>query len=115
MLDVSGVEDQKVYVGIRPEGFIYNPNGEMTCDLSNIEDKDSILLIQDSKETPYSSINKILSGYDKFIKLKDTDTVVFAEPSYDSSEKTLVKVQNDLAIRGCDIEAVPKDKTILQL
>ena len=37
VLDVSGVEDQKVYVGIRPEGFIYNPNGEMTCDLSNIE------------------------------------------------------------------------------
>ena len=37
VLDVPGVADQKVYVGIRPEGFVYNPNGEMTCSLSNVE------------------------------------------------------------------------------
>ena len=37
VLDAAGVEDQKVYVGIRPEGFIYNPNGEMTCALNNVE------------------------------------------------------------------------------
>ena len=41
----------------------------MLGDLSNIEDKDSILLIQDSKENPYFSISKIINGYDKFIKL----------------------------------------------
>ena len=54
-----------------------------------------------------------MNGYDKFIKLHKTDTVVFAEPKYDSSEKTLVKVQNDLAVMGCDIVSLPKDKTIL--
>ena len=37
VLDMPGVPDQKVYVGIRPEGFIYNPNGEMTCSLTNVE------------------------------------------------------------------------------
>lgn len=37
VLDMPGVADQKVYVGIRPEGFIYNPNGEMTCSLTNVE------------------------------------------------------------------------------
>ena len=37
VLKVAGVDDQKVFVGIRPEGFIYNPNGELTCDLVNIE------------------------------------------------------------------------------
>ena len=36
VLDMPGVPDQKVYVGIRPEGFIYNPNGEMTCSLTNV-------------------------------------------------------------------------------
>lgn len=82
-------------------------------DLSNIEDKDSILLIQDNKEAPYSSIIKIINNYDKFIKLKDTDTVVFAEPKYDSNEKTLVKIENDLARSGCDVISVPKDKNIL--
>ena len=92
---IMGKNLQNIVSFSKKEGYIeFNDN--ILGDLSNIDDKDSILLIQDSKETPYSSINKILSGYDKFIKLKDTDTVVFAEPSYDSSEKTLVKVQNDL-------------------
>ena len=37
VLDVPGVEDQEVYVGIRPEGFIPNENGSLTCDISNVE------------------------------------------------------------------------------
>ena len=37
VLDVKGAEDQEVYVGIRPEGFIVNPEGEFTTNLSNIE------------------------------------------------------------------------------
>jgi len=37
VLDVKGAEDQEVYVGIRPEGFIVNPEGEFTTKLSNIE------------------------------------------------------------------------------
>jgi multiple sugar transport system ATP-binding protein len=37
VLDVLGVEDKKVYVGIRPEGFIPDANGAMTCKLSSVE------------------------------------------------------------------------------
>jgi multiple sugar transport system ATP-binding protein len=37
VLDVSGVEDQEVHVGIRPEGFILDKNGAFTCSLSNVE------------------------------------------------------------------------------
>jgi multiple sugar transport system ATP-binding protein len=37
VLDVPGVEDKKVYVGIRPEGFIPDANGAMTCKLSSVE------------------------------------------------------------------------------
>ena len=38
VLDVKGIEDQEVHVGIRPEGFIYNPkNGPMHCNLRNLE------------------------------------------------------------------------------
>ena len=32
-----GVSDRNVYVGIRPEGFVYNPNGVLTCDFKNVE------------------------------------------------------------------------------
>ena len=37
VMDVPGVEDQEVYVGIRPEGFILDDNGPMTCKLNSVE------------------------------------------------------------------------------
>lgn len=82
-------------------------------DLSNINDKDAIILMADSKQNPYACISKVLNGYDKFIHLKPTDTIVFAEPRYDENEKLLVKIENDLAMHGCEIVSIPKGKTIL--
>ena len=37
VLDVPGVADQDVWVGIRPEGFDLDPNGPMSCALNNVE------------------------------------------------------------------------------
>ena len=37
VLDVSGVADQAVYVGVRPEGFVPEENGALVCKLSNVE------------------------------------------------------------------------------
>ena len=37
VLDVDGVADQEVIVGIRPEGFILDENGPLHCKLSNVE------------------------------------------------------------------------------
>ena len=37
VLDVSGVADQDVTVGIRPEGFELNDNGALCCQISNVE------------------------------------------------------------------------------
>ena len=37
VLDVPGIADQDVYVGIRPEGFELDPNGPMHCTLNNVE------------------------------------------------------------------------------
>ncbi len=37
VLDVPGVADQPVHVGIRPEGFELSDNGGMKCKLSNVE------------------------------------------------------------------------------
>ena len=37
VMDVPGVADQDVFVGIRPEGFEVNPNGAMRCNLNNVE------------------------------------------------------------------------------
>ena len=37
VLDVKGVADQEVTVGIRPEGFVLDENGPLQCALSNVE------------------------------------------------------------------------------
>ena len=37
VLDTKGVEDQEVYVGIRPEGFILDKAGALTCKVSGID------------------------------------------------------------------------------
>ena len=37
VLDVPGVADQEVYVGIRPEGFELCQDGKFSCKLSNVE------------------------------------------------------------------------------
>ena len=37
VLDVPGVADQDVTVGIRPEGFELNDNGALCCQISNVE------------------------------------------------------------------------------
>ena len=37
VMDVLGVADQPVTIGIRPEGFIPDDNGALTCELSSVE------------------------------------------------------------------------------
>ena len=37
VLEVSGVADQDVFIGIRPEGFELDEQGAFVCDLSNVE------------------------------------------------------------------------------
>ncbi len=109
---IMGKKMQSVINFCKEEGSLVFDD-EILGDLSNVEDQNSILLVCDDRETPYASINKIISGYDKFIKLRSNDTVVFAEARYDSNEKALVKVENDLAMAGCKIVSLPKDKNIL--
>lgn len=94
-------------------------NGYLTVDkhvigdLSDLESNRAILLICDDREKPYAAVDRIVNGNDKFIKLKETDTILFAEPKYDESEKLLVKIQDEIAMCGANSITIPKDKTIL--
>ena len=83
-------------------------------DLSNINDKDAVILIDDDKNNQYHNIKKIMNGYDKFIKLKSNDTVLFAEPTYDYNEKRLVDIQNELALLNIESYTISKSRDILQ-
>ncbi|MBQ4575563.1 MAG: ABC transporter ATP-binding protein [Clostridia bacterium] len=37
IMDVAGIDDQDVYIGIRPEGFILDGDGPLCCDLKGVE------------------------------------------------------------------------------
>ena len=41
-------------------------------DLSNINDKDAVILISNEREQPFMNLNRIINGYDKYLKIKDT-------------------------------------------
>lgn len=109
---IMGKRLQNVINFAKNEGYL-NFNDDIIGDLSNINDDNAILLISDDKATPYANLNKILNNYDKFVTLKNTDTIVFAEPRYDSTEKVLVRLQNELSRFGCNIVVIPKENEIL--
>lgn len=109
---VMGKSLQSAINFAKKEGYLNIPN-DLLGDLSNVNDSDAILLINDDRAYPYANLNKILNNYDKYVTLKTTDTIVFAEPRYDSTEKILVKLQNELAMYGCNIVTIPKEKSIL--
>ena len=77
-------------------------------DLSNINDENVIILTSNERKKPYSNINKIINGYDKFITLKDTDTVFLSTPIYEGREKTFYKLLDDVSKLGVDIVTLSK-------
>ena len=87
-----------------------NIDEKLIGDLSNLDDSNAILLVSDDRAHPYSSIEKIVNGNDKFIHLKETDTFCFAEPKYDENEKIIVKLENNLGFFG----KVSRDNPLLK-
>lgn len=73
-------------------------------DLTNVNDKDVVILISDEKEKPFMNLERILRGFDKYIKLKDTDTIFLTEPPYEGIEKRTALVMDEIAKR--DVNAV---------
>lgn len=71
--------------------------------LNNIQDENVVILISSEKEKPFTSLRRIINGYDKFIKLKDSDTVVFLEPIEDGMERLFANISDTIARIGSDM------------
>ncbi len=110
---VMGKKLQNVINMAIEEGYL-SIDKDILGDLSNINDSNVILLVCDDKEKPYAAIDRIVGGYDKFIKLKSDDTIVFAEPRYDENEKIIVRLENEIAMLGAETINIPKGKEISQ-
>ena len=69
-------------------------------DLSNINDKNVVILNSNEREKPYYNMVKILDGYDKFVKINKDDTIFLATPIYEGREKTFYKLLDKIAMTG---------------
>ena len=82
-------------------------------DLSNLDDKDVVVLISDEKEKPFANLDRILKGYDKFIKLKDGDTIFITEPSYDGIEKKYAMILDEIAKNNLEVVSLSNKNHLL--
>ncbi len=78
--------------------------------IKHVNDEGIIVLISDEREKPFSNIMRIIKGYDKFIKITESDTVVFASPIYEGMEKSSTKVFDDIAKIGAKLIIVSSSK-----
>ena len=63
VLDVPGVADQEVHVGIRPEGFILDENGPFHCQMCNVEVMGrDVSIVSDNPASVNPVIRSILSA-----------------------------------------------------
>ena len=76
-------------------------------DLSNINDKNVVILNSNEREKPYINMIKILDGYDKFIKINKDDTIFLATPIYEGREKTFYKLLDMIAMVGASAVTLP--------
>lgn len=74
VLDVKGVPDQDVYVGIRPEGFILDENGPFVCSLQGVEvmGRDTSVISMHDGLNGNKNIRSIISAESKVDTGSDT-------------------------------------------
>lgn len=107
-----------VIMGKRLQNTIMNAidNGYIDFDkkrigsIHHVNEENIIVIISDEREKPFSNIKRIIKGYDKFIKIQETDTVVFATQVYDGMEKSATEMFDTIAKMGANLIIIPTSK-----
>ena len=81
--------------------------------LSDLDNKDVVVFISDEKEKPFANLERIIKGYDKYIKIKDTDTIFITEPSYAGIEKRMAIIMDEIAMLGANAISLSSKKHLL--
>ena len=106
---VMGKKLQNLVNYVIDEGYV-NFDKEQIGNLTNIDDKDSVILISNENEKPFMNLERIVNGYDKYVKIKDTDTIFYLEPIGVGMEKKAAKLADDISKIGANVVTLsPKD------
>ena len=81
---------------------------ERLLGLNHVNDPNVVILISDDREKPYSNITRIIRGHDKFIKVNEEDTIMFASPTYDALERSATHIYDEIAALDINLVIVPK-------
>ena len=119
--EVSKTHRKIVIMGKQLQDTIYTAidDGYLKVDkekigtLADVESKNAIVLISDEKEKPFLNLERIIKGFDKFIEIKDTDTIFITEPSYPGIEKRLAVIMDEIAMLGADAISLSSKKHLL--
>lgn len=88
-------------------GYI-NFDKERILPISHVHDEGIIVIISNERENPYNSLKRILRNSDKFVTLKESDTVVMLSPIYEGSEISATQIFNKIAKIGSKLIILPK-------
>ena len=72
VLEVTDVCDKDVYVAVRPEGFILDNNGPLTCSLSTVEVMGRDITVVSSNSNASSAVRSIINAENQVDTTKDT-------------------------------------------
>ena len=81
--------------------------------LNNINDKDAIILISNENEKPFANLERIVNGYDKYIKIEETDTVFYLDPVSTNQEMIAVKLSDEIAKIGAKTISLSPKKYLM--
>lgn len=88
-------------------------NPKIIGDLSNLNDKDVVVFISDEREKPFANLERIIKGYDKYIKLKESDTIFISEPSAEGMERRLALIMDEISMLGVNTISLSSKKHLL--
>ena len=109
---IMGKSLQKLIINSIDMGYI-DFDKDRIGDLTNINDKDCVILISDEKEKPFMNLERVLRGFDKYIKLKETDTIFITEPGYEGIERRLALVMDEIAKANVNAVSLSSKKHLL--
>ncbi len=115
---ISKTERRVVLLGRRLEGVIndaidmgyINFDKKRLAGIKHVNDENIFVLISDEREKAFSNLQRIIKGYDKFIKLNSDDTVILVSPIYDGSEKRAADLLDRLARIGVNTITISNKK-----
>ncbi len=109
---IMGKELQEIITNAINEGYL-TINKDKIGTLADLEGKNTLVLISDNKEKPFGNLERIIKGFDKFIEIKETDTIFITEPSYPGIEKRLALIMDEIAMLGADAVSLSSKKHLL--